>query len=365
MMRRTRYCSPGLAVLVLAAAASWLECAAQDTGRLGLMALPTFFYMPETGFGAGGMAMMTRSPPAGEDGIALTDSLRAGGSYTQNGQASGWASMEAYLGGSRARLGLDAAISRYPSRFFGLGPSASVDEAYVPLMGSAAASVGFRLSPVFYAGPRLRFSASKTLERESDGLLAKAGLVGSDGYVSKGLGFGLTFDTRDSSMTPTKGGYLDLGFMASPSLIGSSQDYSLACLDARTYLALLPSRKLVLALQARAEAAFGDPPFQELPRLGGDKLMRGYFDGRYRDACALALQAEIRLPIWWRLGITIFGGLAQVASSPSGFDLEHPKASGGIGFRVRLDDASKANMRVDVAWADGGPRWYFNFGEAF
>lgn len=92
--------------------------------------------------------------------------------------------MEAYLAASGAKLGLDAAISRYPGRFYGIGPSAAADEAYVPFMGSVAASLGIRLSPVFYAGPRLRFAASRTLELESGGLLATEPITGSGGYSS-------------------------------------------------------------------------------------------------------------------------------------------------------------------------------------
>jgi outer membrane protein assembly factor BamA len=364
-MKRGRTWYMLIAFMTLQAAQSHQRCAAQESGNLGFIALPTFFYMPETGIGGGGMVLVTKPLPTREDGPKLTDSLMAGGSYTQNGQLSGWTSMEAFVGRSRARLGLDATISRYPSRFFGVGPSASVDEAYVPFMGSAAASLGFRLSPAFCAGPRLRFAASKTLELESGGLLAKAGMTGSGGYVSNGLGFTVTFDSRDSSITPTKGSYLDLAIMAAPSMIGSSQDFGLACLDARAYIAAFSPWNSVLALQARTEVAFGNPPFQELPRIGGDKLMRGYYDGRYRDTCSAMIQAELRLPIGWRFGLALFGGLAQVAPAPVAFDLDDPKISGGIGFRVRLDDATKANMRVDIAWADGNPQFYFNFGEAF
>lgn len=345
--------------------ASSLACMAQSGAKLAFMGLPSFFYMPETGFGGGLMVMVTRSSPGGKGDPALGDSLRAGGYYTEYGQAGGWASLEAYLGASRTRLGLDGSISRYPSRFFGIGPSASADETYVPLTGSAAARLGFALSPSFRAGPRFRYAMSRTLEAKSDGLLAQGGLTGGEGYVSNAVGFALCFDTRDSAITPTKGGYLDLTAMAASHVIGSSQDFILSCLDARAYLRPLPASKLVLALQARAEAAFGDLPFQELLRIGGDKLMRGYYDGRYRDLDLLALQAEFRLLIWWRFGLTVFGGIAQVGSLASGFDLRQPKASGGIGARVRLDDDSNANMRVDIAWAEGGPQLYFNFGEAF
>ncbi|WP_158905938.1 hypothetical protein [Rectinema subterraneum] len=50
---------------------------------------------------------------------------------------------------------------------------------------------------------------------------------------------------------------------------------------------------------------------------------------------------------------------------PAAFDFEHPKVSRGIGLRIKLDDASNANMRVDIAWAGSSPQCYFNFGEAF
>ena len=69
------------------------------------------------------------------------------------------------------------------------------------------------------------------------------------------MGLTCTIDTRDSAITPTKGSYLELEFLASPRLFGSSQDFSLACLDARTCFVPLPSIKLVIAIQARAELA--------------------------------------------------------------------------------------------------------------
>ena len=354
-----------VAILAIGAAHSQPAEAAENEGKLGVLALPNVFFMPETGFGAGFMAMLTKPLPATQDGMALADSLRAGGSYTQNGQLSGWTSLELFLGRSRARFGVDASISRYPSRFFGVGPSAASDEVYVPFMGSASASLSFRVAEAIRVGPRFRFAASRTLDRESGGILATSGLRGNEGYLATGLGFTATYDSRDSSITPTKGAFFDLGYTASPGALGSGEDFGLACLDARTYLAPFSALNMVLALQARAELCFGDAPFQELPRIGGDRLMRGFYDGRYRDSCAAALQAELRLPLWWRFGVTAFGGLAQVAPGIAAFDLSDPKVSGGVGIRVRLDDTTNANMRVDIAWADGGPQFYFNFAEAF
>ena len=59
-------------------------CWAQDTGKLGILMVPGILYLPETGFGAGGLCMLTRS------------------------HAGGWTSMEACLFEPRAKLGFDA-----------------------------------------------------------------------------------------------------------------------------------------------------------------------------------------------------------------------------------------------------------------
>lgn len=70
------------------------------------------------------------------------------------------------------------------------------------------------------------------------------------------------------------------------------------------------------ATRAWTSVAIGDPPFQELPRIGGDKLMRGYYEGRWRDYCATALQSELRIPLVWRLGVTLFGASPVSDTTP-------------------------------------------------
>ena len=61
-----------LAVMLLDFFALRHSCWAQDTEKLGILVLPSFFYMPETGFGGGGLCLVTRIHPAGEDGLAHT-----------------------------------------------------------------------------------------------------------------------------------------------------------------------------------------------------------------------------------------------------------------------------------------------------
>ena len=67
-------------------------------------------------------------------------------------------------------------------------------------------------------------------------------------------------------------------------------------MDVRAYHSL--TENLVLAGQTIGQAGFGDLPFNELGVLGGDKMMRGYYVGRYRDRTLTAAQAELRfLPL--------------------------------------------------------------------
>jgi hypothetical protein len=351
------------ALALLVALARPLACGAQDNARPAILPLPSIFYSPETGFGAGGMAMLTWPPVSRGEGRAREQSCGFGGYYTQNRQALAWASAELFARDGASKLGLAGKISRYPSRFFGIGPAAASDEACLPIQASCDASLGFLLAPDLYAGPRLRLAGAKMLEVEAGGLLDGGSILGSAAYLAAGAGLGLCLDARDSSIAPTRGLYLDLAALGFPPVIAGSVAQGQASIDARAYLD--PSPGLVLAAQAWAAAALGDAPFQELPKIGGDRLLRGYYEGRYRDAWAAALQAEIRIAIWWRLGLSLFGGIAQVAGSPAGFGLEGLKAAGGAGLRCRLDDASGANLRVDFAWADEGLRCYFNFGEAF
>jgi hypothetical protein len=71
-------------------------------------------------------------------------------------------------------------------------------------------------------------------------------------------------------------------------------------------------RKSVLALQAVATMTAGDVPFYMLAQLGGPNVMRGDYEGRYRDRELLAVQLEYRFPILWRFGGTAFAGIGMV-----------------------------------------------------
>jgi hypothetical protein len=323
--------------------------------------VPYVFYTPETSL-SGGVILMVVSTPGDSD--RRESVYRGGGFVSVNGQAEGFAGMEYYSPGNRLRLNVDGFAARYPNKFFGIGPDAGSEEDYVPFECALDATAGFSLAPDLYVGPRLRLFGSWMQERAPGGALLQGGVAGSDGTGLVGPGLRLTWDTRDSSVAPRGGFYVDLsGSWSFVTFRGSS--YPSVVVDARAFHSPFPDRKVVLAGQLYGAWAGGAPPFQELPRLGGDELLRGYYDGRYRDNALLAAQAEIRIPVWWRFGVALFGGAGLVAGDPLSFRFDRTRLSGGIGLRFVLEEESGASFRADVALSEDGVDFYFNLGEAF
>ena len=103
----------------------------------------------------------------------------------------------------------------------------------------------------------------------------------------------------------------------------------------------------------------------ELPQLGGAELLRGYFEGRYRDRTLMLAQAEYRFPIIWRFGGVAFGGIGGVSHSLRTFNATAPKWAVGAGLRLQLNEAERLNVRADVGAGHDTFGFYVNVGEVF
>ena len=117
---------------------------------------------------------------------------------------------------------------------------------------------------------------------------------------------------RDPAAGEAYGALRTLGFGRAT---GSGFAFSRTELDLRAYLGLGPG---LFALQVRP-AARGAPALPDAGSPGRRRPQRGFYQGRYRDRQLLAEQAEVRMPVWWRLGLVAFGSLGAVSPSLSGF----------------------------------------------
>ncbi len=121
----------------------------------------------------------------------------------------------------------------------------------------------------------------------------------------------------------------------------------------------------MIAFQLFMNFIDGNAPFQLLSRIGGEKIMRGYYQGRYRDKHVAVLQTEYRMKIWRRFGMVGFVGFGDVAHRLQDFDLRNFRLSIGLGLRYLYSSAEGINVRIDFGFHGGTPGPYITINEAF
>ena len=372
---RFRFSSPLAAALRLIFVSFLaLTAAAQDAPpgetppvkRSEFVILPVVYRTPETGW-AGGVAgqFSIRFGQAGPQ--SRPSSIQFALITTQNKQTIFTAKPEIYLLQENIVVAGTLEISRYPGYFYGVGPGTpdSAQELYTPRQTLLEIQAMHRLGAggKLYGGLVFIHESYHFIYFDPAGQLIRGDIPGSSGGVFTGMGLGLRWDDRDNIFYPHRGRFWQIYAVRTGGWLGADYAFTRVKADLRQYASLWAGH--VLALQLRFEAAAGsDVPFMALPKLGGDSLMRGYYAGRYRDRVMAAVQAEYRLPVFWRFDAVVFGGLGQVAPNLAALRAGATRTSVGAGLRLRVSDEG-TNLRMDVGWGHGSPGVYFTAGEAF
>jgi outer membrane protein assembly factor BamA len=339
------------------------EADSASTSRFGWFAYPFVFYTPETdlAFGAGAVLSMRFSPrPA-----ARPSTLTFSGYYSINGQFDLTLVPEAYLNHDRLLLSGKFNGGQVIERMYGIGPTAPgldndrYDAAYVGVSVKAVASVREHLK----AGAVLELKSVSIRDARGNPFLADPALTGVSGGVHVGLGASLEFDSRDNIMYPSHGVYAFMTAVAFTPAVGSDFRFQRYTVDARAFTEPWPGN--ILALQLYAVLISRTPPFYEYALLGGDRIMRGYITGRYRDHVHTAVQAEYRRRIWWKFGAILFAGAGDVAPNLWAFQIKYIKPTYGFGLRFSFDDAEKMDLRADMGFGRGTSGIYFAINQAF
>lgn len=183
--------------------------------------------------------------------------------------------------------------------------------------------------------------------------------------IASGFGLGVLYDSRSNLLNPRAREFLMmLHLLHFNPVFGSDFRFWHAHSDLRCYLPF--GRKNILALQATAEVFGQGAPFRLQAMLGGGMMMRGLYQGRYRDQNQVSAQAEYRMVLWKWLGATAFAAAGDVFSISSPERNGHLKSAAGLGLRIRVDKKENTNIRLDYGWVNDGSRgFYLAFGEAF
>lgn len=178
-----------------------------------------------------------------------------------------------------------------------------------------------------------------------------------------GGGAGLVWDSRDQENWPRSGTYLRCLHQRYGRIAGGDWTFSDTRIDARTFLPAV--RGGTWALASYWEGVQGNAPFDRLPAPDGSNRMRGLDKGRLRDRQEWVLQAEGRFPIGRSFACVGFVDAAKVGSDPDFLWKEEFHESAGIGVRYALNRERGINLRMDLAWVDGGSAAAISFKEAF
>ncbi len=201
------------------------------------------------------------------------------------------------------------------------------------------------------------------IQPDSNSFLERDTVTGVKGGFSSGTGIALAYDTRINRYNPQQGVYAMAILVLHPEFMSEYQ-FTHFELDLRKYFN--PWKKHIIAIQATTSSNTGDPPFYELSQLGGEKQMRGYYQGAFRDKILVDAQVEYRMPVWNIFGVVGWIGTGRVASDYSNLSLDGFKLSYGGGLRIRVDSKNNTNLRVDFGFGPGGINGgYFSFAEAF
>jgi len=332
------------------------------TDSWALIPLPVVFYLPETSVG-GGAAVVAYLNMDPTDPSRRPDTIAATLFYTWNRQLMNVVQTTFYLWQQRLKFPGEVIVKNFPTSFYGLGPTSRSrdEERYDPWEVSLRTGLLWRTWDQIYLGPAARFGYFTTGNPRADGLIDRGGFAGANGARFFGAGLRAEWDTRDKVFYPLKGFFTTAEVLGYLEALGSTSDFLVANLEHRHFFHTW--REQVVALHAMVNLGAGEVPFQAMQKLGGQFMMRGYYSGRFRDVNHVAVQAEYRIPIWWRLGANVFGGVAQVFSQVRDFDWESIKVAGGLGLRLALDRIQRVNLRVDFAFCGYGcgPDDFFNF----
>jgi outer membrane protein assembly factor BamA len=252
------------------------------------------------------------------------------------------------------------------ARFFGIGADSleSNETNYTLRQGGGELEFGQRLRPELLISltERLR---SVTIRRGAVDSLpflqdAFTDIPGEDGSFVWAHRLALTYDTRDSQITPTKGRFGQVFVEVADEAIGSKASFVRYGLEGRWLWPHLGER-LVFAVRGLLDRVDGSNiPFFELSELGGDETLRGFGENRFLDEGRVLVNAEERVRVFQinygnvrtDIELAVFTDVGRVFHTFS--DLSSGKIQAVIGGGIRFLAASQIVAKIDVGLGSEG-----------
>jgi len=340
---------------------SYISSLAQDslsTKKVKILPVPTFGYSPETKTYIGAVSLFTLN--FYQDQLTRTSNAKIEFAYTWNKQIIAETQWNYFFREEAWFTRGWIHFSKYPDLYYGIGADTQEEgeikfesnrvlidiDALKKIKNNVFGGVGIRYFS--YANMSFYDNVNPYPELES----------------SSSFGLKLIFlkDSRNNILNPSTGSYLEL--INTNNIDGTF--YSKIGIDWRRYFTMKFNRNHVVAGRFYSTFTFGEPPFYDYSLIGGDRFVRGYLFGRFRDYHFSTLQLEYRMKLFWRLGLSGFGGMSMIYHQIDEIDQDAYKPNVGMGLRFLVDKTENTNLRIDYALgSEGQDGFYITFGESF
>lgn len=328
--------------------------------KISAFPFPIIYYTPETKLAYGVAGTVTFR--YGKDSLNKKPStILVGIAGTQNKQLLLYTQYQLFL--NKYYIFGEAGYYKYNYFFYGTGSKEVPEELYAVNYPRIKINGAYKFLPNFYSGISYQYENYYIRTVAVNGELSKGTVPGFKGSVVSGLGLQTVYDTRDIVLFPTKGWFANASLMANGKYIGGDYNFNRVVLDVSMYQKL--SSNLLLAVNSYSSFITGIAPFQQLSQVGGNKLLRGYYQGRYMNKNLTALQAELRFPVYKRFGAALFGSSGVLGGDGSFLNFNRVRYSYGGGIRFTMNRKEHLNLRLDYALGKNTSGFYLTFGEAF
>ena len=337
---------------------------------LSMMAGPG--YTPESGLLIGGGFLYTFKTNR-QDSLIERSNVPLTLFYSAKGNVGISSKISTFWFEDRLRIKSPVKYSDAQDDYFGVGfdtvngkfPSDSTTQ-YHRRSIEFAPEVLVRIMEGFYGGLKWDFE-NESISEVNPVMAADPSYLryGSD-IKSSGIGFLLTYDTRDVTVNAYSGIYVGLSSTMFRSGLGSDYDFEVFEGDFRSYFQIDHPGNTI-AVQLKTRIGTGDMPYNKMSLLGGDGGLRGYIAGQYRDKSSVFLLTE------WRHMFTNADGSAKPSGivlwlgsggiGPAINDIHSWIPNFGIGYRFEVQP--RMNVRIDFGIGRESNGLYFNINESF
>jgi hypothetical protein len=344
----------------------------KDTSKKSsFVLLPVLSSAPETGLEVGGAGLLSfYTDTIGH--ITRVSNVFAYATITTKGQNR--LSLTSTYWTPQNNVHYTAAISyaNFPSDFYGIGNNTRKTDADV--VDEKRFKISFNgerlLAKNLYAG----YVVGGFNYTESDNNLTgifntSQNIQGKSGGASVYIGPSFIYDSRNNNTYTTKGLIISAYYNIMQGIL-SNNNYQGGFFNLEYSQFFLLNKKLVLGLDIQEQSLTGgQSPFYLLPALGSDEMMRGYYNGRYRDRNFIAGQTELRYRLSDRIGIVGFLGTGEVFHSAFSFPQLKPDIGGGLRYFFDIEKGLSVRLDYGVGQRPTGEEresgFYIGLGQAF